>query len=149
MTRVDFYILDQGGLPDKERFACRLAEKAYRLRNRIYIHARGPEHCQRLDELLWTWRDGSFLPHGLVATDHLNNPPSLPPDPILIGCAEAPSAISDLLINLVDDVPLLFSRFERVAEIVCADPEDKQASRERYRFYRDRGYAMNQHRIQA
>ena len=153
MTKVDFYILDQGSVREKEHFACRLAEKAYRLKNRIYIHAQNADHCRRLDDLLWTWRDGSFLPHGLASDaagsskdSDLPNP-SLP-DPILIGDQNEPPDISDLLINLITDVPTLFSRFDRVVEIVSADPEGKQAGRDRYRFYRDRGYALNQHNIQ-
>lgn len=149
MTKVDFYILSQGNIRDKEHFACRLAEKAYRLKNRIYIHAQNGEHCRRLDDLLWTWREGSFLPHRLIS-DSADGPhkESGLADPILIGDQNEPPDITDLLINLVADVPSLFSRFDRVAEIVSADPEDKLAGRERYRFYRDRGYALNQHDIQ-
>lgn len=147
MTRVDFYILSEGGEHERERFACRLAEKVYRMQHRIYLHTSGAEHSRRLDELLWTWRDGSFLPHGLVDQSG-DEPEELLAHPVLIGNGSASPPITDLLINLLHDVPPIFSRFERVAEIVSADPQGKQAGRERYRFYLDRGYPLNQHNIQ-
>ncbi|NIA27817.1 MAG: DNA polymerase III subunit chi, partial [Desulfobulbaceae bacterium] len=57
--RVDFYVLKQAGLPSRQSFACRLAEKAYRLKNTVHIHAGDQAGAERLDELLWTFRDGS------------------------------------------------------------------------------------------
>jgi DNA polymerase-3 subunit chi len=52
-----------------------------------------------------------------------------------------------LLINLAADVPDFFSRYERVAEIVDGNAERRAQSRERYRFYRDRGYQLNSHQV--
>ena len=40
-------------------------------------------------------------------------------------------------------VPPQFARFERLLEIVGNEDEELAAGRERYRFYRDRGYAIN------
>ena len=53
----------------------------------------------------------------------------------------------DVLINLTPAVPLFFSRFARVAEIVGQDEDSKLSARERFRFYRDRGYALESHTI--
>ena len=85
------------------------------------------------------------LPHRIV-TGAEREPPE---EPVLIGRADEPPATRrwDLLINLCDEVPEFFSRFARVAEVVDADPERRARGRERYRYYRDRGYALNTHEV--
>ena len=144
MTRVDFYILP-GAAPDgRERLACRLADKAYRLGHPVYIHTQGPEQAAALDDLLWTFRDGSFVPHQRVAGDA-----NLDGVPVLIGHAEVPEQCHTLLINLAQEVPSFFSRFERVLEPVDQREDNKLAGRERFRFYRDRGYALETHTLSA
>lgn len=66
---------------------------------------------------------------------------------LLLGQAEPPISHHDVLINLGDDIPLYFSRFDRVLEIVeAAQPE---AGRARYQFYRERGYPLQTHKITA
>ena len=141
---MDFYVLEAGG-EARERFACRLAEKVYRLGHKVLVHPRGPDHARRLDDLLWTWRDGSFVPH-LVWADGLD-PADVRATPVIIGDGVDPPVEADVLINLGDDVPSAFSRFDRVAEIVDGDPETRARSRTRFAFYRDRGYPLETHRI--
>ena len=66
--------------------------------------------------------------------------------PVLIGDREAPDGDHwQVLINREKTVPLFFSRFERVCEIVDQDPEVKAAGRERYRFDQELGYAIRLH----
>ena len=71
------------------------------------------------------------------------------PRAVTIGHDWEPEGECEVLINLDSDVPLFFSRFERVAEILDQDPQTRQKGRERYRFYRDRGYDLNTHEIDA
>ncbi len=142
MARVDFYILNQAGQHSRQTFACRLAEKAYRLEKTVHIQTRNRADAERLDELLWTFRDGSFVPH---ETD----PAQSFPRAVTIGHDWEPEGECGVLINLDSEVPLFFSRFERVAEILDQDPQTRQQGRERYRFYRDRGYDLNTHEIDA
>jgi len=66
---------------------------------------------------------------------------------VLIAHAGESGDEHDVLINLAPDVPVFFSRFERVAEPVDAEPPARAASRERFRFYRDRGYEPTVHRL--
>jgi DNA polymerase III subunit chi len=54
-----------------------------------------------------------------------------------------------VLINLGAEVPQFFGRFERVAELVDQRPELLAQSRERFRFYRERGYELNTHQLKA
>lgn len=140
MTRVDFYILDQqAGRP---QFACRLAEKAVLQGHRVYIHTADEQAAQELDRLLWTFSDGSFLPHALAASE-----PADSLAPVHIGHGQEPLDHDQVLINLADEIPLFFSRFERVAEIVDGDQGAREQARERFRFYRERGYELNSHSL--
>jgi DNA polymerase-3 subunit chi len=143
MARVDFYVLDRVDERSRQLLACKLAEKAYRLKNTVYIHAKSAADASHLDELLWTFRDGSFLPHLPVDDAAAADPEG--ETPVLVGHGGEPGPQHELLINLADDVPLFFSRFDRVAEIVTGDAAD--AARDRFRFYRDRGYELNTHKL--
>ena len=64
-----------------------------------------------------------------------------------LGWGEDPGSENDVLINLASEVPMFFSRFDRVSEIVDADPQVRELGRQRYRFYRDRGYPLESHQI--
>ena len=147
MTRIDFYIVaeDQEGSA-ADTVACRLAAKAFALGHRTYVHASDDAHARMIDERMWTFQQGGFVPH-MLATEGHELPEGLPA-PVLIGFgSEPPADYWDLLINLQPTVPLFFSRYGRVAELVSADPEARQHGRERYRFYRDRGYELHTHRL--
>ncbi|MBT8084924.1 MAG: DNA polymerase III subunit chi [Woeseia sp.] len=140
MSRVDFYVLKAAGEASRWQFACRLTEKAYKLANTVYILAPDPATAERLDELLWTWHDGSFVPHE-VGTGKSRAPVTLgSPD------AKRPEKV-DLLINLCDNIPEGVSAFPRVAEIVTSDDATRQASRVRFASYRDQGHSLETHNL--
>lgn len=145
MTRIDFYLLKNKETSASERIACRLAEKAYGLRHTIYIHTNSPQHTTQLDKLLWTFRDGSFVPHQVHSPEESHN------SPVIIGHETNPdeelATHHQLLINLDQTVPPFFSRFERVAEIVSADEQQRSTARERFKFYRQRGYELQTHEL--
>ena len=140
MTQVDFYVLADDGARSRLQFACRLADKAYRLGHRVYIHTESPEQTQELDTLLWTFQQNSFVPHGTVQDAGDSKPP------VLLSHDTEPDA-SQVMINLAAEVPLFFSRFERVAELVNADNTVRQQGRSRYSFYKERGYPLRTHEI--
>ena len=139
MTRIDFYILGTDAPLERLKTACRIAEKAFLLRHQVHIHTGDPALSQRLDELLWTFRDRSFVPHAVEPEDPAQWP-------VTIGHAMEPAPRA-VLVNLAPEVPPFFGRFERVAEVVDAQSEVKAAGRERYRFYRDRGYPLHHHNL--
>lgn len=143
MTRVDFYILSDGSGDGLHRFACRLVEKAWKRGMQCHINAASPEQADRLDDLLWTFRDVSFIPHGRTGGDSAGSERLA----AVIGSGEDPQGKPDVLINLSAEVPSFFSRFERVAELVDNDSERRTAGRQRFRYYRDRGYPLESHNI--
>ena len=139
MTDIDFYILDNDPPLGREKMACRLAEKIYKLGRTVFIHTDSATDSQKLDDLLWIFRDGSFVPHALAGQT------AGMPAPVIISHDDKPHTHTDVLINLSTEVPLFFSRFDRVTEII--GQQDKATGRERFRFYRDRGYPLKSHNI--
>jgi DNA polymerase-3 subunit chi len=145
MTRIDFYILEADN-GNREQFACRIAEKAYRLGHGVYIHTADAQQAGRLDDLLWTFKQNSFIPHGIDGES---------PDPeaaVLIGHNGETETSShaegrEVLINLDQEIPLFFSSFKRVAEVIDQQVDNKNKGRKRYKFYRDRGYSLETHTI--
>lgn len=150
MTQVDFYILPESSDQARLALACRLADKAVQQRLDVFVLADSESEARQLDELLWTFAQNSFLPHRLAW--ELDAPAE---EPILIGCRERamPEAVTeethrwDVIVNLTPDVPETFGRYQRLAEIVDAEPGRREHGRVRYRYYRDRGYELKTHQL--
>ncbi len=140
MTRVEFYVLKRGAEGSHRALACRIAEKAYVQGRRIYIHTEDAAQAAEMDALLWSFRAGSFVPHRCVEAGSGE-------EPVLIGHGDAPEVDPDVLINLAAEVPLFFSRFQRVAELVEPGESQRLRARERFRFYRERGYELATHEL--
>lgn len=133
MTRVDFYF----NADDKVEAARKLAVKIHRAGKRALFYAVDGRVAGELDAAIWTRDKLAFIPH--VRCGH----PLAKETPILIGTEADELASPDVLVNLEIDRPPFFSRFERLIELVGRDEADRLAARERYRFYKERGYEIN------
>jgi DNA polymerase-3 subunit chi len=143
MTRVDFYVLPVAEPHGRLSFACRIAEKAWAAGHRVYLHLEDDAEARALDEMLWTFRAASFVPHTLAVDT------GAPADcPVVIGTGNDPGDHHEVLVNLGTQVPEFFGRFQRVAEVVLSDPEARAASRRRWSYYKDRGYTLEHHDMQ-
>ena len=142
MSQVDFYVLNASGETNRQRFACRLAEKAYRLQNTVHIQVADQQSATQLDELLWTFRDGSFVPHEV-----LDNSAANAASPVTISIDSLPAGNCDLLINLSNGMPKDSAAFPRVAEIVTSDDESKKRSRQHFAEYRSEGHKLDSHKL--
>ncbi len=147
MTRVNFYISPNNASQANLQLACRIAEKAYGKQNKVYIHVNSAAQAKNLDDMLWTFRQGSFIPHCL-SSDKTNNE-NQPDTAVIIGYNDLPEIQPDVLINLADEVPNFFTRFERVAEIVSGDETTRENARARFKFYRERGYPLETHELNS
>ncbi len=145
MTRVDFYILPETAKRTCDQVLCALTGKAWKQGNNVYIHTDSPDNSIKVDTLLWTFKDTSFLPHGLV--DRLTDQADMDKTPVLIGHEDPPADQHDIMINMTNSVPLFFGRFDRLIEIVDQASNGRDQARERYRFYKERGYTLNTHNL--
>jgi DNA polymerase-3 subunit chi len=140
MTQVDFYILPSTDPLARLDFACKLTDKAWRLGHRVYLHCSDAAQREELDARLWRFKGETFVPHGPVEDD--------PDAPVALGIGDDPGEHQDLLVNLDLRIPEFFKRFARIAEIVVEEPSIRLAARESFRFYREQGYPLQDHRLQ-
>ena len=143
MSRVDFYVLAESAPDARLRCACRLAEEAVEKGRRVYVQTSGAAEAQRLDDMLWTFNDRSFLPHEIYSGETAAHPTVM----IMLGERTAPDSHRQLLINLTDAVPQDTQHYDAIAEIVDVDPVRKKEARERYRQYRERGCTLESHNL--
>lgn len=133
MTKVDFYT----GSPDKLRTACQLSHKAMQGGLRVMLCTPDAAATDALDALLWSYPAIAFIPHCRSGS------PEAETMPVVLGHEESATfPHHELLISLRAECLPFFSRFERLIEIVGVDETDSRMGRERFRFYRDRGYEM-------
>ena len=152
--RIDFYLLDAPEAGACDATACRIAEKAWRQGHRVHLHADSPESARRLDDVLWTWRDESFVPHRVHDPDAAAGAGGARDEggtahgvAVTIGWGSLPGFADDVLLNLDARVPDGFERFARVAEIVGGAQSARADGRERFRRYRGHGCELLTHRL--
>ncbi|WP_339650228.1 DNA polymerase III subunit chi [Halopseudomonas pelagia] len=141
MTRIDFYLLTSSAPQTRLDYACRLAHKAWSKGHQVYLHCADEQQAQTLDELLWSFRADAFLPHASTTEQ--------PNAKVVCGYGEDAGEHHDLLINLADQSPAFFSQFNRLAEIVIELDPVRVPARERFRFYRERGYPLQTHQLRT
>jgi len=141
---VTFYLTGDDYRDGRLRLACRLAETAYKHGHKVYIHTPNQRVSEDLDRLLWTFADGSFVPHAVAGADT-----HAPSDdyPVIIGAAEPDESHDDVLIPLLEGVPGYFQRFTRVMEAVDSGNAEKQQARARFKAYRDLGINPETHNL--
>jgi len=143
--QVDFYVRPEASPDALDTFACRLVETVWRRGHRVLVLAASEAAARRLDDLLWTFRDESFVPHRRVGADA---PPATEPadEPIIVSTPGVWSGALDVLVNLTPSVPAEADRAARIVEIVPPDGDARDAGRDRYRDYRRRGFELKTHR---
>lgn len=135
MTRIDFYT----HVEDKLKTACALAGVAHGRGLKVTVFCPDADTASRLDRLLWTTPPTGFVPH--CGPDD----PLAGDTPVIVDFQGQNLLHDEVLINLRPEWPPFFSRFQRLVEIVSGEDGDRAAARERFRFYRDRGYEIGTH----
>lgn len=141
LIRVDFYLLNNDQPQAAWLVACRLLEKAYHRGHRVFVYCDTSKDVEHLDELLWTYKDDSFIPHNIQGEG------PEPPPPIQIGCGAEPRGFNDILLNMAITIPPYFTRFKRVMEVVSGNDTAKEISRAHYREYRANHCELHTHPI--
>lgn len=139
MTQVDFYILPEATSDARWLFACRLIDKVHRMGVRVLVAMDNEADARSFDELLWTFKPESFIPHQLINGGK--------PAPVEITFTQDAGDQQGLLLNLSKTTPPYFSRFERLCEVVIQEQQSLQSSRERFSFYKSRGYPIETRKL--
>ena len=138
MTRADFYLIDKPRFRDDPLLlVCELVKKAYAAQQPTLILARSTEQAEALDEKLWEFDDDSFIPHQLAGDDDDSI------TAVVIASPGVATADRPLVVNLRDECAE--GAYERVLEVVAADPAEREGSRVRWAEYKRRGFEVNKH----
>ncbi len=138
MTEVTFYT----HVANKLTVVRQLVSKARDQKQNVLIYAPDRAVAAEIDRLLWTQPVQGFIPHCLDSDSLAAS------TPVLIGTSADALASADVIINLSDEPPSVFSRFNRLMEIVTDEASDVTLGRQRYRYYKDRGYELVNHDMQ-
>lgn len=132
MTRIRFYT----DVDDTPALIRQLVVAALARQRQVTIYLRDRQHALAVSAFLWAQPAASFLPNVLADTSEAAHTP--------IHLAWLPEHIQqdDLLFNCQPVQPLFFGRFQHLFEIISGEEADKAAGRQRWAFYRDRGYAV-------
>jgi DNA polymerase III subunit chi len=132
LTRVQFF----HNADDRLTVAAAWLRESWRQRRQVVVFAPVAAIAGRIDQLLWTQPATGFVPHCNAGS------PLAGETPIVLAANLEQLPHDQVLLNLGDETPPGFSRFETLVEIVSSDEEDRQAARARFRYYRERGYAI-------
>jgi DNA polymerase III subunit chi len=132
MTEVKFFTY----VDHRLQFACKLSKAAIDQGKRLVIYAPDEARASEFDRLLWSFSALSFVPH--VRADHALAAAT----PVVIANDASELPHHDALLNLGDEPPTFFSRFEFLREVVSNDDDDRAKARERLKFYKSRGFEV-------
>jgi len=140
MTRIEF----RTNIADKINYTCRWVRKALSQAPdvSIVILAEDSRQLTALDRALWTFSDIDFLPHAVLGASLASRSRV-----VLTDNGEMDLPESHILVNLSKMVPVSYSRFDRLLELVSTDAIDVEAGRKRYVHYRDRGYVLHHENV--
>ena len=132
MTRVIFY----SNVRDKQAALMILVCKALAKRHLVTLFAESEQAAQAYSDVLWQQDSTSFLPNVLASHALANE------TPVVIDWQDEQFCQDDILVSLTQRQLTVFSRFKQLVELVGIDEHDKALARERFKFYRDRGYEI-------
>ena len=137
MTEVSFYT----NVIDQTRLIGKLLNKAQNAGRRLHISVRDEQHSKTITQDLYKLEPTSFF--GIISH------PSQEVHDLTSAIINHTTNYShnDIIVNLTPQVPDNFSAFKRVIEIVSREKANVDAARERYRWYRDRGYYISTHKL--
>jgi DNA polymerase III subunit chi len=139
MTEVKFFF----NVDSKLLFACKLAKKAFTEGRKLVVYSPEARRAEEFDRQLWSYEQLGFVPH--VRAGHALAGET----PIVIATDDNNLPHHEALLNLGDEPPSFFSRFEHLREIVSTDDDDRLRARERMKFYKSRGFNVETQDMKA
>lgn len=139
MPRADFYLIAKERFKAEPlRLVCELARKAHDAGLWTLVLARDGVQAEQIDDLLWDMGDDVYIPHQIAGADIDEDEAA-----VLIAPPDVDVPLRPLVINLRDAA--VEGAFERVLEVVPADPAARGPLRERWKHYQARGFELNKH----
>lgn len=136
MTRIEFHF----NSTDRLLHTCRLLRKARSQDLRIAVVGAAAT-LRQLDQALWRFSPTDFLAHCTAADDMAVQQAS----PVFLDAPILERDDFNVIVNLGDEVPEGFERFERLIEIVAGDDHGRSEARQRWKHYKAQGFELIQH----
>ena len=122
---------------NKVKYICDIVEVFYNAEIPVDIYCTQKKDAVFLDQLLWSWKQDSFIPHALA--DDRDD------EPVVLHFSEIPKGANGALILFDPIESNLFSKFSYVIDFAeLYDSQRLLASRKRFKEIRDGG----QHKIE-
>ena len=129
-TKVHFELLEYA---DRIKGIANLLLRRNRLTPHVLVLCPDQDFMKELDETLWTIQPEAFLPHAIAGENKDENAKQ----PILLSTSITQDNQASVLINAGLEIPPELTGFSHIVDFVDAWDEDlKQASRERFKTYR-------------
>ncbi|MDR0735976.1 MAG: DNA polymerase III subunit chi [Zoogloeaceae bacterium] len=130
MTKIFFY----HNVAHRLQAACDLIVKSFAQGKTFTILVSDPEREKFVDRMLWVQPQLSFLPHCRADAANAAETPVL-----LTSDTGLPHLHTERLLNLDDNAPESFIRFQNLIEIVSQSEADRANARQRSRVYKEQG----------
>lgn len=137
MTSIDFY----SHVDDPIAIVIRLVGRAMTPHGTVRVLTPDAATTDALDRKLWLLPATAFVPHCRLDSALASE------TPVIVDHVLTHEGGTNVLINLAPEPPPFFSRFERLLEIVATDENAVARGRERYLYYRKRGYPLAAHNM--
>lgn len=137
MAEAIFYQLSEAFDSEAKRLhaVCRVIHKIYQVSSRAAVLCDDRQRAGELDDLLWSFNQGSFIPHGLAPCR----------EPICIGTEVHELKDHAILVLLVEKLPAELEGFERLVDFIMPAPDQLQAARQRYKALKERRFELTVH----
>ena len=136
MTRVDFFIWPLCEKRYHDLAICNLINSIYLSERCLTVFIEDTAERDRLDRLLWTFEQTSFIPHGVDNTYPVE----------LI--SDSKKANKRILMNLNTSCPLEPEKFEIIVETAGHDESTRSKARSRFKEYKMHGIRVSSHNIE-
>ena len=130
-------------------FASRIARKLHyerviAVKYPMVIRCKNQSHCEEVGHSIHNFSKKDFLPCAEFSDERADLFPI-----ILSTVSEVPLWADDIivLLNLDTKIETTFSSYCRVIEIVDQTELNRQKGRERYQYYKERGYEIFDHKV--
>lgn len=138
--QIDFYLKEGGDAGQELVIACKVVAKAWTAGFNVFVLCGDNEQSHRFDDLLWSFNQGSFIPHALAGQDpevrvHIDSTTDRVPEDVSMVITLHPEPLAETFHHL------------RIADIIGPSEQQRAEARNRFRYYRSQGINPGMHRL--
>ncbi|GAB6063503.1 DNA polymerase III subunit chi [Deferrisoma palaeochoriense] len=136
--RIDFFEVKG---PRWDLALCDTVERAYEAGLRVYVWAESQADARHLDDLLWEFREDSFVPHALWQGEERVE------EPVAVGWKPGNPNAATCLVLARDASPADLQGFDQVVDFAPVDLPDRVGpARARFKAFRAAGFDVRFHK---